>query len=100
DPRFLTSVIPAGNIMSTANEASRFMQMLLAGGELDGVRVFETRTIKRAVAEQTFFEFDLTMGVPIRYSMGFILGARIASPYGFNTQRAFGHLGFTNVFVY
>jgi CubicO group peptidase (beta-lactamase class C family) len=51
------------------------------------------------VAEQTFFELDLTMGAPIRYSMGFILGARIASPYGIGTPRAFGHLGFTNVFV-
>ena len=100
DPRFLTSVIPAGNIVSTANEASRFMQLLVDGGELDGVRVFETRTIQRAVAEQTFFELDLTMGAPIRYSMGFILGARFASPYGMNTARAFGHLGFTNVFVY
>jgi CubicO group peptidase (beta-lactamase class C family) len=100
DPRFLTSVVPAGNIVSTANEASRFMQLLLDGGELDGVRVFETRTIERAVAEQTFFELDLTMGAPIRYSMGFILGARVASPYGLNTPRAFGHLGFTNVFVY
>jgi CubicO group peptidase (beta-lactamase class C family) len=100
DPRFLTSVVPAGNIVSTANEASRFMQLLLNGGELDGVRVFEQRTIKRAVAEQTFFELDLTMGAPIRYSMGFILGARLASPYGIGTPRAFGHLGFTNVFVY
>jgi CubicO group peptidase (beta-lactamase class C family) len=100
DPRFLTSVVPAGNIVSTANEASRFMQLLLDGGVLDGVRVFEQRTIKRAVAEQTFFELDLTMGAPIRYSMGFILGARLASPYGIGTPRAFGHLGFTNVFVY
>jgi CubicO group peptidase (beta-lactamase class C family) len=100
DPRFLTSVVPAGNIVSTANEASRFMQLLLNGGELDGVRVFETRTIQRAIAEQTFFELDLTIGVPIRYSMGFMLGARVASLYGFNTPRAFGHVGFTNVFVY
>jgi CubicO group peptidase (beta-lactamase class C family) len=100
DPRFLTSVVPAGNIVTTANEASRFMQLLLDGGELDGHRVFETRTIQRAVAEQTYFELDLTMGAPIRYSMGFILGARFASPYGTNTSRAFGHLGFTNVFVY
>ena len=100
DPRFLTSVVPAGNIVSTANEASRFMQLLLDGGELDDVRVFEQRTIERAVAEQTFFELDLTMGAPIRYSMGFILGARVASPYGLHTSSAFGHLGFTNVFVY
>jgi CubicO group peptidase (beta-lactamase class C family) len=100
DPRFLTSVIPAGNIVSTANEASRFMQLLLDGGELDGVRVFETRTIQRAIAEQTFFELDLTIGAPIRYSMGFMLGARLASLYGLNTAHAFGHVGFTNVFVY
>ncbi len=100
DPRFLTSVVPAGNIVSTANEASRFMQLLLDGGILDGVRVFETRTIQRAVAEQTYFEIDLTLGAPIRYSMGFMLGGRLASLYGLRTQRAFGHVGFTNVFVY
>ena len=100
DPRFLTSVVPAGNICATANEASRFMQLLLDGGTLDGYRVFETRTIERAIAEQTYFELDLTIGVPIRYSMGFMLGSRLASLYGMRTQRAFGHVGFTNVFVY
>ncbi|MBA3821657.1 MAG: beta-lactamase family protein [Deltaproteobacteria bacterium] len=100
DPRFLTSVVPAGNIVSTANEASRFMQLLLDGGTLDGVRVFETRTIERAIAEQTYFELDLTLGAPIRYSMGFMLGGRLASLYGLRTQRAFGHVGFTNVFIY
>lgn len=100
DPRFLTSVVPAGNIVATANEASRFMQLLLDSGTLDGVRVFETRTIERAIAEQTYFEIDLTLGVPIRYSMGFMLGGKIVSLYGLRTQRAFGHVGFTNVFVY
>ncbi|HET9485276.1 MAG TPA: serine hydrolase domain-containing protein, partial [Xanthomonadales bacterium] len=100
DPRFLTSVVPAGNIVATANEASRFMQLLLDGGTLDGVRVFETRTIQRAIAEQTYLELDLTLGAPIRYSMGFMLGGRLASLYGLRTQRAFGHVGFTNVFVY
>lgn len=100
DPRFLTSVVPAGNIIATANEASRFMQLLLDGGTLDGVRVFETATIQRAVAEQTYLEVDLTLGVPVRYSMGFMLGGRLASLYGLRTQRAFGHVGFTNVFVY
>jgi CubicO group peptidase (beta-lactamase class C family) len=100
DPRFLTSVVPAGNIVATANEASRFMQLLLDGGTLDGVRVFEPRTIERAIAEQTYLELDLTIGAPIRYSMGFMLGGRLASLYGLRTQRAFGHVGFTNVFVY
>ena len=100
DPRFLTSVVPAGNIISTANEAARFMQLLLDGGTLDGVRVFETRTIERAIAEQSYLELDLTLGAPVRYSMGFMLGGRFASPFGVGTQRAFGHLGLTNVFVY
>lgn len=100
DPRFLTAVVPAGNIVATANEASRFMQLLLDGGVLDGVRVFETRTIERAIAEQTYLEVDFTLGAPIRYSMGFMLGGRLASLYGLRTQRAFGHVGFTNVFVY
>ncbi|MBS1120072.1 MAG: hydrolase [Deltaproteobacteria bacterium] len=100
DPRFLTSVVPAGNIVSTANEASRFMQLLLDGGTLDGVRVFETRTIQRAIAEQTYLEIDFTLGAPIRYSMGFMLGGRLASLFGLRTQRAFGHLGFTNVVLY
>jgi CubicO group peptidase (beta-lactamase class C family) len=100
DPRFMTSVVPAGNIIATANEASRFMQLLLNGGELDGVRVFEPLTITRAIAEQTFFELDLTLGAPIRYSMGFMLGARLLSVFGMRTQRVFGHVGFTNVFVW
>lgn len=100
DPRFLTTTVPAGNIVSTANEASRFMQLLLDGGTLDGVRVFETRTIERAIAEQTYLEVDFTLGAPLRYSMGFMLGGRLASLYGLRTQRAFGHVGFTNVFVY
>jgi CubicO group peptidase (beta-lactamase class C family) len=100
DPRFLTGVVPSGNILATPNEASRFMQLLLNGGELDGVRIFEPRTLARAVAEQSYLEVDFTLALPIRYSMGFMLGAPVASIYGLGTPRAFGHLGFTNVFVY
>ena len=77
------------------------MQLLLDGGELDGVRVFETRTIQRAIAEQTFFELDLDDGRadPLQHGLHpRRRGSR--APTGCNTQRAFGHLGFTNVFVY
>jgi CubicO group peptidase (beta-lactamase class C family) len=100
DPRFLEAVVPAGNICTTASDAARFMQLLLDGGTLDGKRIFEARTIARAVAEQSYLELDLTIGAPIRYGMGFILGAKVASPYGLDTPHAFGHLGFTNVFVW
>lgn len=97
DPRFLTGVIPAASMVATADELSRFYQLLLNDGVLGGVRVFEPRTIRRATAEQSYLEFDFTLGVPVRYGMGFMLGGRYLSFYGPDTPHAFGHLGFTNV---
>jgi len=97
DPRFLLGVVPAGNIVTTANELTRFYQLLLNGGALDGVRLFEPRTIRRATSEQSYFEVDFTLGLPLRYGMGFMLGGKTFSLYGPDTQYSFGHLGFTNV---
>jgi CubicO group peptidase (beta-lactamase class C family) len=97
DPRFLTGIIPAGNIVATANEMSRFFELLRAGGILDGVRVFEERTVRRATLEHSYLELDLTLGLPFRYGMGFMLGADWFSPYGPYTGKAFGHIGFTNI---
>jgi CubicO group peptidase (beta-lactamase class C family) len=100
DPRFLTAIIPAGNNIGTADEACRFYQLLLDEGELGGVRIFAPRTVRRAVAEQSFLEFDLTLGLPVRYGMGFMLGGDLISIYGAHSPRAFGHVGFTNVVTY
>ncbi len=100
DARFLTTIVPAGNVVATANEMSRFFQLLLGGGELDGVRVFSPRTIRRATVEQSYFEIDWTLALPFRYSMGFMLGAELFSLYGPDTRFVYGHLGFTNVVVW
>jgi CubicO group peptidase (beta-lactamase class C family) len=97
DPQYLSSIIPSANVVATANEVSRFYQLLLNGGELDGVRVFESRTIRRAVSEQSYLEFDLSLALPVRYGMGFMLGGRWLSFYGPDTLHAFGHVGFINV---
>ena len=97
DPRFLTGVVPAGNVVTTANELSLFFELLRRGGELDGVRIFEPSVIRRATTEQSYLEFDLTLGFPSRYSTGFILGAKLLSLYGPDTDKAFGHLGYTNM---
>jgi len=97
DRRFLTGIVPSANVVTTANELSRFYQLLLDGGELDGVRIFDPRTIRRATSEQSYLEVDLTLGLPFRYGMGFMLGADWLSPYGPDTRYAFGHIGFTNV---
>jgi len=97
DPRFLTGVIPAANVVSTAQELCRFYQCLLNEGELDGVRVFDPRTVRHATSEQTYLEVDLTLGLPLRYGLGMMLGGRRIGLFGLATPRAFGHLGFTNI---
>jgi len=88
------------NVVTTANEISRFFELLRRGGELDGVRVLEPRTIRRALTEQSYREVDFTLGFPARYGLGFILGAQLLSLYGPGTELAVGHLGFTNILVW
>ncbi|HET6831556.1 MAG TPA: serine hydrolase domain-containing protein [Solirubrobacterales bacterium] len=97
DPRFLTGVVPAANTITTANELSRFFELLRRGGELDGVRILEPDTIRRALIERSHLEVDLSLGFPTRFSYGLMLGARLLSLYGLDTQHAFGHLGYTNM---
>jgi CubicO group peptidase (beta-lactamase class C family) len=97
DPRFLTAVIPSANLVTSANELSRFFEIFRAGGELDGVRVMSTDTIHRALTEQSRLEIDLSLGFPTRFSYGLMLGAKILSLYGRDTDLAFGHLGLINI---
>jgi CubicO group peptidase (beta-lactamase class C family) len=98
DPRFLTGIIPAGNVMTNAEELTAFYQCLLDEGEYQGVRVFEPRTVRRATQEESFWELDLTLGMPVRYGLGFMLGGKRFSLFGTDNPHAFGHLGFTNTF--
>ena len=74
DPRFLTATIPAGNVVTTANELSRFFEMLRRGGELDGVRVIETETVRTALTEQSYLEIDFSLGLPDRARTRCMLG--------------------------
>ena len=98
DRRFLTSVIPAGNLITNADELCALYQCLLEGGQLAGTRVFEATTVRHATAEQSAGEIDATLLLPARYSLGFQLGSQGLSPFGYDTPRAFGHVGFSNTF--
>ncbi len=100
DPQFMDTICPAGNIFSTAEQASRFFQMLLNGGIYDGVRIFEPMTIRRATIEVARPEIDKILLLPMRYAMGPMLGAKPVGLYGMNTQNAFGHLGYTSIFCW
>jgi CubicO group peptidase (beta-lactamase class C family) len=97
DPRVLTSVIESANVVTTANELSRFFEIFRAGGELDHIRIMQPETIKRALTEQSRLEIDLYLGFPTRFSYGLMLGSKILSPYGLDTDHAFGHLGLINI---
>ena len=99
DPRFMRVIIPSGNLFSTADETSRFFQLLLNKGELDGVRVFKPLTVYHAIMEASKPEIDRTVMLPMRYGAGMILGGYLGM-YGPFTQRAYGHLGFSNIFCW
>jgi CubicO group peptidase (beta-lactamase class C family) len=97
DPRFLTGVIPAASTMTSANELSRFFEIFRRGGELDGVRVMRTETLRRALEEKSRLEIDLSLLFPTRFSYGLMLGAKVISLFGRDTDLAFGHLGLINI---
>ena len=96
-PRFLQTIVPAGNLVATADEMSQFFQLLLNGGELNGVRIFEPLTIRRAIMEADDPQIDQTMLLPMRYSAGMMLGNAPVGLYGPYTRKAYGHLGFINI---
>ena len=100
DPRFLTGIVPSANVVTTAAELSAFYQCLLDEGTLDGVRVFAPRTIQHAISEVSYLEVDLTLGFPLRYSLGFMLGGRVPNLFGYDNPHAFGHLGLSNNIVW
>ncbi len=97
DQAFMQAVIPAGNIYATAEELSRFFQMLLDGGEYAGKRILKPETVARAVRPVGRINLDRTLMIPMRYSEGMMLGARPVGLFGPDTAQAFGHLGFMNI---
>jgi CubicO group peptidase (beta-lactamase class C family) len=97
DPRFLSAIVPAANVVTNADELSRFFEIFRCGGELDGVRVIAPSTLRRALTEQSRLEIDLSLGFPSRFGYGLMLGAKVLSLYGRDTDLAFGHLGLTNI---
>lgn len=97
---FKQTVLPAGNIYSTAEEASRFFQMLLDYGSYRGKRILKPLTVHRAIQEAGKAVIDASLKLPMRYSPGFMLGGSPAGLYGRSSHYAFGHIGLSNVFCW
>lgn len=98
DPRFFRSIIPSANLFGTAEEVSRFYQMLLNHGHWNGRQILDPLTVHRAVRPLGRAELDKTLLLPMRYSAGFMLGGAPIGLYGKDTAFAYGHLGFANIF--
>ena len=100
-PLFLTSVVPSSSTVSTADELSRFAEILRRGGELDGVRVMRPDTLAAAVRPCRRLRPDVATGLaPIRWGTGFMLGSKRFGPFGADAAAAFGHTGLTNVAIW
>ncbi len=96
DPRFLATVVPSGNVVTTAGDLGTFFEMLLRDGQFEGKRILDPKTVHRALAESAYLEADLTLIFPVRYGLGLMLGAKHLSLFGPDTPHAFGHYGFVN----
>ncbi len=96
-PSVLEAVIPSGNVTGTAEECSRFFQMLLDGGDWNGESIVSKEQVDRATLEQVMATTDWTLLLtPQRYGLGFMLGRKRTelNIFGKGTEQTFGHLGF------
>jgi CubicO group peptidase (beta-lactamase class C family) len=99
--RFLTGVVPSSNTVSTADELSRFAEMLRRGGELDGVRVMRPETLRAAVTQCRRLRPDVATGLtPLRWGTGYMLGSKRFGPFGRDAPAAFGHTGLVDIAVW
>jgi len=93
--RYMGGVAGHAGMFSTADDLARFAQMMLNGGELDGVRVFNPLTAAKFTEPQTPPDQPVLRG----------LGWDIDSPYSSNRGELFpigsyGHTGFTGTSIW
>jgi uncharacterized protein YbbC (DUF1343 family)/CubicO group peptidase (beta-lactamase class C family) len=93
--RDMGGVAGHAGVFSTADDLARFAQMMLNGGELNGVRVLSPLTIRKFTEPQTPPDQPILRG----------LGWDIDSPYSSNRGEllpigSFGHTGFTGTSIW
>jgi CubicO group peptidase (beta-lactamase class C family) len=89
-----------GGLFSTTGDYARFMQMLLNGGELDGVRVLSPKTVELMMANHLTFATRPFRGDP---SEGFGLGGAVrtdlARDGGLGSVGQFGWTGMATTYA-
>jgi len=84
--------IPAANGLACARDIARFYACLANYGELDGVRILSEATVRRMSEEQSHRPDRVLIGIPIRWSLGYMNGGDPGWPQGPRTT-SFGHPG-------
>ncbi len=97
---FYSNSLPAGNMYASAEECSRFYQMLLDDGQYNGKQILKPETIEKALQGPRCASFDKTMKLPIRFSSGLMRGGAPMNLFGLNSPNSFGHLGYLNNFTW
>ncbi|MDU6055407.1 MAG: serine hydrolase, partial [Acinetobacter junii] len=87
----------AGNIYTSAEQAGRFFEMLLSGGEYEGKQIMSPQTVFRSTLPTSGVSLDRTLLAPMRYALGPMLGSNPIGLFGPMTGQAFGHIGFSNI---
>ena len=87
EPTFWAAEVPAANGMATAPSLARLYAATI--GEVDGKRLLEPDTLKRATEVQSAGE-DLVLGYETRYATGFQLSFPFRPMAG---EGSFGHYG-------
>jgi CubicO group peptidase (beta-lactamase class C family) len=99
-PDGVTHCVPGGNGHGTVEELLRFYQMLLGGGELDGVRILSAESVAEMTRRQREGLYDSTFRHTLDFGYGLIINsARYGAatvPYGYGpvaSDATFGHSG-------
>jgi CubicO group peptidase (beta-lactamase class C family) len=93
--RRMGGVAGSAGVFSTARDIARFARMLLADGELDGVRILSRDSVRLMTTAQS------PAGVPQRRGMGMDIDSPFSKPRGaLFPVGSYGHTGFTGCIVW
>ncbi|WP_432797269.1 serine hydrolase domain-containing protein [Poriferisphaera sp. WC338] len=92
---------PGGNGYGPVRELARFYEMMLGGGERDGIRIIEPETVGLFTHRHREGAFDKTFGQTIDWGLGFLLDSKrhgeVDLHYGYGPHASddtFGHSGY------
>jgi CubicO group peptidase (beta-lactamase class C family) len=83
----------AGGVLSTVADYARFAQMLLNGGELDGVRILARKTVELMTSSHTG---DMVLPIP-GPGFGFGMGVGVYKGGGIPIMRSIGTYGWSGM---